>query len=84
LCTAQLASVLDPGLSDLNLEAIAAAYGLEVAGRHTALGDALATAELYLHLLALMQAKGDRTLADAQARAATARRVIRQQEAAGW
>lgn len=84
LCTAQLASALDPQLQDLNLEAVAEAYGIAVTGRHTALGDALVTAEVYLHLLALMQAKGDRTLADAQARAGTARRVIRQQQAAGW
>lgn len=84
LCTVQLTAALDPSLADLNLEAVAQAYGIPVTGRHTALGDALATAEIYLHLLALMQAKGDRTLADAQARAATARRVIRQQEAAGW
>lgn len=84
LCTTQLASALDPQLQNLNLEAVAEAYGIAVTGRHTALGDALVTAEVYLHLLALMQAKGDRTLSDAQARAATARRVIRQQEAAGW
>lgn len=84
LCTLQLVSVLDPTLTDLNLETVAQAYGIGVAGRHTALGDALVTAEVYLHLVALMQAQGDRTLADAQARAATARRVIRQQQAAGW
>lgn len=84
LCTVQLASVLDPHLPDLNLETVAAAYGIDVAGRHTALGDALATAEIYLRLLALMKKNGDRTLADALARAATARRVIRQQQEAGW
>lgn len=84
LCTLQLASALDPQLQDLNLETLAQTYGIAVTGRHTALGDALVTAEVYLHLLALMKAKGDRTLSDAQARAATARRVIRQQQAAGW
>lgn len=84
LCTVQLAAALDPALTDLNLETVAQAYGIEIAGRHTALGDALATAEIYLHLLALMRAAGERTLADAQARAATATRVIREQQAAGW
>jgi DNA polymerase-3 subunit epsilon len=84
LCTLQLAAALEPQLQDLNLEVLARTYGIAGGGRHTALGDALLTAELYLHLLALMQARGDRTFADAQARAATARRVIRQQEAAGW
>ncbi|MDF3072513.1 MAG: hypothetical protein K0S54_180 [Alphaproteobacteria bacterium] len=84
LCTVQLIAALDPSAPNLNLEAVAQAYGIPVTGRHTALGDALVTAELYLHLLGLMAARGDRTLADAQARAATARRIIRQQEAAGW
>ncbi|MGE0153323.1 MAG: exonuclease domain-containing protein [Reyranellaceae bacterium] len=84
LCTVQLAAALDQSLTDLNLEAVARAYGIAIAGRHTALGDALATAEVYLHLLALMRERGDRTLADAQARAATARRVVREQQAAGW
>lgn len=84
LCTVQLAAALDPSLTDLNLEAVARAYGIAVTGRHTALGDALTTAEVYLHLLALMRQNGDRTLADAQARAATATRVIREQQAAGW
>lgn len=84
LCTVQLASALDPRLSDLNLEKLAEIFGIAVTGRHTALGDALVTADVYLHLLALMTTKGDRTWSDAQARAAAARRVIRQQQAAGW
>ncbi len=84
LCTLQLAATLEPELPNLNLETLAAAYGIEVAGRHTALGDALVTAEVYLRLVALMRQRDDTTLADAQARAATARAVIRQQQAAGW
>lgn len=84
LCTLQLAATLEPELPNLNLETLAAAYGIEVAGRHTALGDALVTAEVYLRLVALMRQRNDTTLADAQARAATARAVIRQQQAAGW
>ncbi|MGE0659967.1 MAG: exonuclease domain-containing protein [Reyranellaceae bacterium] len=84
LCTLQLAATLEPELPNLNLETLAAAYGIEVAGRHTALGDALVTAEVYLRLVALMRQRNETTLADAQARAATARAVIRQQQAAGW
>ena len=84
LCTLQLAATLEPELPNLNLETLAAAYGIEVAGRHTALGDALVTAEVYLRLVALMRQRNEATLADAQARAGTARAVIRQQQAAGW
>lgn len=84
LCTLQLAAALEPELRNLNLEALAEAYGIEVAGRHTALGDALLTAEIYVRLVALMRQRGDTTLSDAQARAATSRSVIRQQQAAGW
>lgn len=84
LCTLQLVSALEPELRDLNLEIVAESYGIEVSGRHTALGDALLTAEIYVRLVALMRQHGDVTLADAQARAATARGVIRRQQAAGW
>ena len=84
LCTLQLAAALEPGDSELDIEALARAHGIEIAGRHTALGDALVTAEIYLRQIGQLQARGDTTFAAAQARAATARRVIRQQQAAGW
>ncbi|NTU60491.1 MAG: 3'-5' exonuclease, partial [Deltaproteobacteria bacterium] len=50
-----------------SLEAIAARLGVEVAGRHTSLGDARATAEILLGLLPLLAARGVTTLADAKA-----------------
>lgn len=50
-----------------NLDAIAGRLGVEVRGRHTSLGDSFVTAEVFLRLLPLLQARGIVTLADAKA-----------------
>lgn len=47
-----------------SLEAIAARLGVDVVGRHTALGDALVTGEVFLRLLVLFQQGGAQTLGD--------------------
>lgn len=47
-----------------SLEAIAARLGVEVVGRHTALGDALVTGEVFLRLLMLFQQGGAQTLGE--------------------
>ena len=43
--------------------------GVAVTGRHTALGDAMVTAEVFLRQIALLQAKGVHTLGQARAAA---------------
>ncbi|MDX1610406.1 MAG: exonuclease domain-containing protein [Halofilum sp. (in: g-proteobacteria)] len=68
----------------LELEALAARYGIEVHGRHTALGDALATAELYVHLLPLLNDIGVQTLGDATELQDTRRSLLMQQRQLGW
>jgi DNA polymerase-3 subunit epsilon len=50
-----------------NLEAIAARLGIEVEGRHTSLGDANTTAEIFLRLISLLAARGVETLGQAKA-----------------
>jgi DNA polymerase-3 subunit epsilon len=69
LDTLLLSAVVHPAQPSHSLEEIAAQVGVPVVGRHTALGDALLTAEVFLRLLPLLAARGIRTLAQARAAA---------------
>jgi DNA polymerase-3 subunit epsilon len=71
LDTLLLSAVLDPDLEDHSLEAIAQRLGVPIIGRHTALGDALLAADIFLRMIPLLASRGIRTLR--QARAATDR-----------
>ena len=51
LCTVQMARRLLPRLRRRNLDAVARHYGIDVADRHRAHGDALATARVLIRLL---------------------------------
>jgi DNA polymerase-3 subunit epsilon len=67
LDTLLLAAVVQPLESSHSLEAIAARLGIAAIGRHTALGDALVTAEIFLALIPLLGAIGIQTLGEARA-----------------
>lgn len=82
--TCQIAAALDPHEVALDLDDVAARHGVAVLGRHTALGDALVTAEVWRRLMARLAERGITTLGVARAFAATATRVIARQRAAGW
>jgi DNA polymerase-3 subunit epsilon len=56
-----------------SLDWVAETLGVDVIGRHTALGDSLVTAEVFLRLIPLLETKGLRTLGEATAAAATTR-----------
>lgn len=84
LDTGLLMAALDPAMTGFELDDLAARLGVPVEGWHTALGDALVTAEIYVRLLPLLEERGIRTLGAARAFAATARRLRRRQEQAGW
>lgn len=65
LDTLLLGAVAQPNQASHGLEALAERLGVPVLGRHTALGDAMVTAEVFLKLVPLLEAKGIRTLGQA-------------------
>lgn len=62
--TLLLSYLLFPDLEDHRLETLAERFGVPVIGRHTALGDALMTAEVFAGMVPLLKAKGYRTLGE--------------------
>ncbi|WOP15130.1 exonuclease domain-containing protein [Ottowia sp. SB7-C50] len=66
LDTLLLSALVHPHQASHRLEAIAERFGIAVLGRHTALGDALVTAEVLLQLIPLLAEKGIVTLAQAR------------------
>lgn len=66
LDTLLLSAVVHPNQESHRLEAIAERFNITVLGRHTALGDAIVTAEVLLRLIPLLQEKGIHTLREAR------------------
>ncbi|MEJ2639469.1 MAG: exonuclease domain-containing protein [Desulfosarcinaceae bacterium] len=65
LDTLLLSDGLLPAHRSHDLEEVARRFGVRVRGRHTALGDALTTAEIWLKMMPLLASKGISTLNDA-------------------
>lgn len=83
--TMRLASLLNPTLGKLDLETLADIYHIDVHGRHTALGDAMVTAELYFRMVPRLQVQGFATLKDLLAfHCRQAVTVIAIQKQEGW
>jgi DNA polymerase-3 subunit epsilon len=66
LDTLLLSQVVHPHQQQHTLEAIAARLGVTVVGRHTALGDAIVTGEVFLKMLPLLADKNIHTLKEAR------------------
>lgn len=81
---AVIAGALERSLPDQGLETIARWLGVGIRGRHTAMGDALAAAEVFARLIARMRDAGVRTLGEAQALTERRPDLTRRQLDAGW
>ena len=66
LDTMLLSAAVHPAQNDHSLNAIAERLGVQVVGRHTAIGDAIATGQIYLKLLPLLREAGIITLKQAR------------------
>lgn len=79
-----LAGALEPSLPDLALETVARLLGVTIQGRHTALGDCLATAEAYSRLLPRLREDDVRTLGEALTLSARRTDLVLRQTQARW
>jgi DNA polymerase-3 subunit epsilon len=61
-----LSAVIHPTQESHRLEAIAERMNITVLGRHTALGDAMVTAEVFLRMVPLLAEQGITTLGQAR------------------
>jgi DNA polymerase-3 subunit epsilon len=66
LDTLLLSAVIHPDFESHGLEAIAERMGINAIGRHTALGDAIMTGEVFLRMIPLLAEQGIRTLGEAR------------------
>ncbi|MEK9753619.1 MAG: DUF294 nucleotidyltransferase-like domain-containing protein [Rhodospirillaceae bacterium] len=84
LCVRHLSEIVAPNLPNTGLDTLAEWLGVEVEGRHNALGDALTTARVFARMIPMLADKGIQTLAQAE-RACLALTPRRDDEArAGW
>lgn len=65
LDTLLLSQVIHPNQEQHSLEALARRFGVNIVGRHTALGDASVTGEVFLKMIPLLADKGIFTLKEA-------------------
>ncbi len=65
LDTLLLSAILHPIHEQHDMENIAKRLGIDIIGRHTALGDAVSTAQIFLKLIPVLNSNGILTLGDA-------------------
>ena len=84
LDTRLLAQIAAPELAGYTLEKLAAWLGVDVADRHSALGDATTTARVFLALVPKLRDHGIRTIAEAERACLALTSVLDDQARAGW
>ncbi|HWK95606.1 MAG TPA: DUF294 nucleotidyltransferase-like domain-containing protein [Pseudolabrys sp.] len=84
LDTRLLAQVVEPRLGGYTLEHLASWLGVTVSDRHSAVGDAILTARIFLALLPKLREGNIRTLAEAEKACLALSEVLDEQHRAGW
>lgn len=84
LDTRLLAQIAAPELAGYALEKLTAWLGVEAADRHSALGDAITTARVFLALVPKLRNHGIRTIAEAERACLALTSVLDDQARMGW
>ena len=84
LDTRLLAEVIEPRLAGYTLDNLADWLGVKIADRHSALGDLLACANIFLGLVPKLRERGIRTLAKAEQACSALTDTINKQHQIGW
>lgn len=84
LCTRMLAEVAERNLPGYSLEEVAAWLGIAPQARHSALGDAVTAARIFVALVPRLRARGIRTLAEAEHAISRLTHVLDEHYRAGW
>lgn len=79
-----LAQIAEPSLAGHSLERLAAWLDVEISDRHSALGDAMTTARIFVALVPKLREGNIRTLAEAEAACSKLTGVLEEQHRAGW
>ncbi len=76
--------VINPQLPNHSLDVVAQWLGVAIEGRHRAMADARATAEVYLRLLPLLRERGIENLAQLERRVREHAHRLGEEEGMGW
>ena len=79
-----LVNLLAPNLPDFSLDTIASWAGVETHNRHSALGDSIATAEIFVALIPRLRETGIRTLAELERACERFSETATQESRIGW
>jgi CBS domain-containing protein len=79
-----LAQIVQPSLAGYSLDNLAAWLGVKVGDRHSALGDALTAARIFVALVPKLREGNIRTLAEAEAACSSLTAALEEQHRAGW